>query len=164
MSSYTIDKSSLTSSSEVKVKTTSTLSSRYVLTSLLPVLTAEEIISSVDVHNTVNEILRELLTENDLQLIANILDQSGRIILTKDQLITVLLTILSLTGTEITSDNITIKYSEDILSKCLKTSVSPFKTIVSIKVLEQELSQVQPVLCSVITSTFKISLDTFYEK
>ena len=162
MSNYTIDKSSLTSS-EVKVNT-STLNSRYVLTSLLPVLTTEEILSSLDVHNTVNEVLRTILTENDPQLIANILDQSGRIILTKDQLISILTTILSLTGTTITSDNITIKYSEDILSKCLKTSISPFKSIVSIKVLEQDLSQVQAEVCSVITSIFKISLDRFYEK
>ena len=160
--SYTIDKSSLTSS-EVKVST-NTLNTRYLVTSVLPVLTAEEILNSIDVHNTVNEIFRILLTENDAQLLANIVDQSGRIILTKDQLLSILTTILSLTGTDVTSDNITIKYSEDILSKCLKTSVSPFKTIVSIKVFEQELSQVQPEVCSAITSTFKISLDTFYEK
>lgn len=160
--SYTIDKSSLTSS-EVKVST-NTLNTRYLVTSVLPVLTAEEVLNSIDVHNTVNEIFRILLTENDAQLLANIVDQSGRIILTKDQLLSILTTILSLTGTDVTSDNITIKYSEDILSKCLKTSVSPFKTIVSIKVFEQELSQVQPEVCSAITSTFKISLDTFYEK
>ena len=160
--SYTIDKSSLTSS-ETKV-TTSTLNTRYLVTSVLPVLSSEEILSSIEVHNTINEIFRILLTEKDAQLLANIVDQTGKIILTKDQLLSVLTTILSLSGTEVSSDNITIKYSEDILSKCLKTSISPFKSIVSIKVFEQDLSQVQPDVCSAITSTFKISLDTFYEK
>ena len=156
MTSYTIDKSSLTSSS--------TLNTRYLVTSVLPVLSSEEILSSIEVHNTINEIFRILLTEKDAQLLANIVDQTGKIILTKDQLLSVLTTILSLSGTEVSSDNITIKYSEDILSKCLKTSISPFKSIVSIKVFEQDLSQVQPDVCSAITSTFKISLDTFYEK
>ena len=56
----------------------------------------------------------------------------------------------------VSSDDITIKYSEDIISACLKISVSPFKNIVSIKVFEQELGQVQLDIYTALASTFKI--------
>ena len=93
------------------------------------------------VVNKIIEIFRGILTENDKQLITNILDSSKKVILTKDQLIELLVTVLSINsgGVEVTSDDITIKYSVDILSTCLKVPVSPFKNIVSIKVFEQEL-------------------------
>lgn len=137
---------------------------RYVVTSKIPVLTFEEIMNSVVVHNKINDILKEILINNDRQLICNILDTSKKIILTQEQLIDLLLTVLSLTGQSITKDNIRIKYSEDIVSQCLKTSISPFKNIISIKVFEQELSQTQPEIYSALSGTFKISLETFYQK
>ena len=111
------------------------------------------------------DIFGEILTENDKQLITNILDTSKKIILTKDQLFDLLVTVLSINsgGVAVTSNDITIKYSKDILSACLKISVSPFKNIVSIKVFEQELGQGQPDIYSALASTFKISLETFYQ-
>ena len=136
---------------------------RYVVTSKIPVLTYEEIMNSILVHNKLNEILKEILINNDKQLICNILDTSKKIILTQSQLTDLLLTVLSCTGQNITKDNIRIKYSEDIVSQCLKTSISPFKNIISIKVFEQELSQTQPELYSAIAGAMKISLDTFYQ-
>lgn len=139
-------------------------SQRYIVTSKIPVLSQEEIINSLIVHNKVNEILKEILIDNDRQLICNILDTSKKIILSYDQLIDLLLTVLNLTGATITKDNIRIKFSEDIISQCLKTSVSPFKNIISIKVFEQELGQMQPEVYSAISSTFKISLETFYQR
>lgn len=144
---------------------TSTQNQRYVVTSRIPVVTQEEILSSIAVHDLINEIFMEILVDNDKQLITNILDQSKKIILTHDQLVRVLTGILSInsSGTVVTTSDIRIKYSEDILSSCLKTSVSPFKNIISIKVFEQELGQVQSEVYSVITSKFRISLETFYQ-
>ena len=115
--------------------------------------------------NKILEIFREILNENDMQLITNILDTSKKVIPTKDQLIELLVTVLSINSREVavTSDDVTIKYSEDILSTCLKVSMSPFKNIVPIKVFEQELGQVQPDIYSALASTFKISLETFYQ-
>ena len=88
-----------------------------------------------------------------------------KVILTKDQLSELLITVLSINsgGVEVSSNDITIKYSEDIISTCLKISVSPFKNIVSIKVFEQKLGQVQPDIYTALASTFKISLETFYQ-
>lgn len=148
-------------SSDIEVKYPSV--NRYVMTSKIPVLSYDEIMNSIDVHLIVNNILQEILINNDKQLICNILDTSKKIILTQDQLLNLLLTVLKCTGEEITKDNIRIKYSEDILSHCLKTSISPFKNIISIKVFEQELSQTQPDIYSVISGTMRISLDTFYQ-
>ena len=111
------------------------------------------------------EIFCEILSENGKQLITNILDTSKKVILTKDQLIDLHVTVLSINtgGVPVTSDDVTIKYLEDILSTSLKISVSPFKNIVSIKVFDQELGQVQPDIYSALASTFKISLETFYQ-
>ena len=108
---------------------------RYAVMSKIPVLTNDEIMNS----NT-----------------------SKKIILSQNQLLDLLLTVLKCADMSITKDSIRIKYSEDILSSCLKSSISPFKNIVSIKVLEQELSQTQPEIYAVLSGTMKISLDTFY--
>ena len=149
---------------QVVYPSTQTLQTRYVITYRIPTVTYEEITQSLVVMNKILEIFREILTENDKQLITNILDTSKKVILTKDQLIELLVTVLSIKSGEVvvTSDDVTIKYSEDILSTCLKVSVSPFKNIVSIKVFEQELGQVQPDIYTALASTFKISLETFY--
>ena len=154
-------------SSDIQVvyPSTQTLQTRYVITSRIPTVTYEEITQSLVVMNKIVETFREILTDNDKQLITNILDTSKKVILTKDQLIALLVTVLSINsgGVAVTTDDVTIKYSEDILSTCLKVSVSPFKNIVSIKVFEQELGQVQPDIYSALASTFKISLETFYQ-
>ena len=150
---------------QVVYPSTQTLQTKYVITPRIPTVTYEEIIQSLVVINKILEIFQEILTENDKQLITNILDSSKKVILTKDQLIELLVTVLSINsgGVEVSSDDITIKYSEYILSTNLKISVSPFKNIVSIKVFEQELGQVQPDIYTALASTFKISLETFYQ-
>lgn len=154
-------------SSDIQVvyPSTQTLQTRYVITSRIPTVTYEEITQSLTVANKIGEIFREILTENDKQLITNILDTSKKVILTKDQLISILVTVLSINsgGVAVTSDDVTIKYSEDVISSCLKVSVSPFKNIVSIKVFEQDLGQTQPDVYSALSSYFKISLETFYQ-
>ena len=129
---------------------------RYAVMSKIPVLTNDEIMNSIEVHLKVNDILKEILINNDKQL------TSKKIILSQNQLLDLLLTVLNCADSTITKDNIKIKYSEDILSSCLKTSISPFKNIVSIKVFEQELSQTQPEIYAVLSGAMKISLDTFY--
>ena len=123
---------------QVVYPSTQTLQTRYVITSRILTVTYEEITQSLVVVSKIIEIFRENLTENDKQLTTNILDSSKKVILTKDQLIELLVTVLSINSgcVEVSSDDITIKYSEDLLSTCLKISVSPFKNIVLIKVFE----------------------------
>ena len=148
----------------VKYDEVPTTQTRYFVTSRLPVLTQEEIVNSLVVHNKINDILKEILIDNDRQLICNILDTSKKIILTHSQLVDLLATVLSISGMTVTKEDIKIKFSEDIISQCLKTSVSPFKNIISIKTFEQELGQVQPDVYSALSSIFKISLEIFYSK
>ena len=63
----------------------------------------------------------------------------------------------------VSADDVTIKYSEDVISSYLKVSLSLFKNLVPIKVFEQYLGHVQPDVYSALSSTFKISLETFYQ-
>ena len=169
---YTVNQAEITAATQqvnvsysVPTTTPTVPVNRFVITSRIPVITTEEILTSITVHDLINEIFREILVDNDKQLITNILDQSKKIILTQDQLLRVLMCVLSINsaGTVVTKDDIKIKYSEDILSSCLKTSVSPFKNIISIKVFEQELGQVQSEVYTTLSSRFKISLETFYQ-
>ena len=68
----------------------------YVITSRIPSVTYEEITQSLVVVSKIIEIFREILTENDKQLITKTLDSSKKVILTKDQLIELLVTVLSI--------------------------------------------------------------------
>lgn len=166
---YTVNQADIVTAQQqqtnVVYNPTQSVVSRYVVTSRIPVITQEEILSSITVHNLINEILREILIDNDRQLITNILDQSKKIILTQDQLKRILVGVLSInsSGVTVTQDDIRIKYSEDVISSCLKTSISPFKSIISIKVFEQELGQVQSDVYMTLSTCFKISLETFYQ-
>ena len=159
------DKQLITNILDTLKKDIETLQTRYIITSRIPTVTYEEITQSLVVVSKIIDIFREVLTENDKQLIINILDSSKKVILTKDQLIDLLVTVLSINsgGVAVSWDDVTINYSEDILSTCLKVSASPFKNIVLIKVFEQELGQVQPGIYSALASTFKISIETFYQ-
>ena len=84
---------------------TSTLQTRYVITSRILSVTYEAITQSLVVVSKIIEIFRGILTENDKQLITNILDSSKKVILTKDQLIELLTTVLNINsgGVEVTS-------------------------------------------------------------
>ena len=139
-------------------------SSRYVVTSRIPVVTFEEISKSTVVLNKVIQIFAEILSEHDLELLANILDTSQKIILSADQLKELICVMLNINtdGVVVSVNDIKIKFSEDILSSCLHTSVSPFKNIISIKVMEQDLTQTEPDLF-VALSNFKISTEYFYQ-
>ena len=151
-------------SSDINVAYNPPQTPRFVLTSRIPVITLEEINNSIIVLNKVRQIFAEILTEHDLQLISNILDTSQKIILSAPQLKELICTMLNINtdGIVININDIKIKFSEDILSSCLKTSVSPFKNIISIKVLEQDISQTEPDIFSAL-SNFKISTEVFYE-
>ena len=95
--------------------------------SRIPSVTYEEITQSLVVVSKIIEIFREILTENDKQLITNIHDSSKKVILTKDQLIEFLVTVLSINsgGVEVSSDDITIKYS---WSKMIEPLLQQFST------------------------------------
>ena len=63
---------------QVVYPSTQTLQTRYVITFRIPSVTYEEITQSLVVVSKIIEIFREILTENDMQLITNILDSSKR--------------------------------------------------------------------------------------
>ena len=103
--------------------------SRSVPETVLPVYPAPEDESSenVELYKHLAVSFSNILKTNNLKLIANLIDQSGKVVLSASELVTAISLILILNERDIR-----ISY-EDPDSTCL-SKVSPIKTITSIKV------------------------------
>lgn len=137
-------------------------SDRFYVTARNPPVLREEILNSSVVKDTLIEILSDLLIHNDAQLIANIIDRSGKIILKATDFTRLLSTILSANGKQVKPGDIKLKYNEDIETTCFKVKISPFKHVVSIQVGDQDLKLHQYEAYNALTNDFNISSEMIY--
>lgn len=135
---------------------------RYIVVSRQPVITAEEIDNNVEFIKKLNSILTSTLVDDNKMLLANILDDTGKIILSGQNLCELISVMLSTDEMEITPSQIVISYQENIISSCLKVKISPFKGIINIKVDNQDFHNVQNEAYNVLTDKYKISLTSVY--
>lgn len=148
----------------VNAKTRSVPSSaeRFIVVSRQPVITAEEIDNNIEFIKKLNSILTSTLIDDNKKLLANILDDTGKIILSGQDLCELISVMLSTDEMEITPSQINISYQENIISSCLKIKISPFKGIINIKVDNQDFHNVQNEAYNVLTDKYKISLTSVY--
>lgn len=137
-------------------------SDRFYVTARNPPVLREEILGSITVKDTLINILTELLIHNDKQLIANIVDRSGKIILKAADFNNLLAAILSANGKQVKPGDVKIRYNEDIFTSCMKVKVSPFKHIVSIQVGDQDLKLHQYEAYNALTNDFNVSAEMVY--
>lgn len=137
-------------------------SDRFYVTARNPPVLREEILGSSVVKDTLIEILTELLIHNDKQLIANIVDRSGKIILKAQDFNKLLAAILSANGKQVKAGDIKLRYNEDIFTSCMKVKVSPFKHIVSVQVGDQDLKLHQYEAYNALTNDFNVSAECVY--
>jgi hypothetical protein len=135
---------------------------RFVMVSRQPVITADEIEANVEFHKKLNEILIKMLTEHDMQLIANIVDRTGKIILGANDFCEVVAAMLSTVDNPLEAGDINITLQEEITAKCFKVSVSPFKHVTGIKINKQDFHTVQNEAYNVLRDVYKISTDIVY--
>lgn len=139
-----------------------TSSERFVVVSRQPVILSESISENVAFLKKINDILVHLLTQDDKKLLVQLIDQSGKIILTGEDLCEVIVAAYTAAGQTITKEQISIAYQDQIISSCLKIQISPFKRIMSIKVDGQDFTSFQHEAASFITEECKISLTDVY--
>ena len=135
---------------------------RFIVVSRQPVITAEEIDNNIEFIKKLNSILTSTLIDDNKALLANILDNTGKIILSAQNLCELISVMLSTDEMEISPSQVVISYQENIISSCLKVKISPFKGIINIKVDNQDFHNVQNEAYNVLTDKYKISLSSVY--
>ena len=139
-----------------------TNSERFVVTARnLPVL-REEIQNSMLVKDTLIKILTDMLINDDIHLLANILDRSGKVILKATDFTKLLAVILSSNGREVKPSDIKLRYNEEVIAKCFKVTVSPLKHIISVSVGDQDLRLHQYEAYNTLVNDFNVSAECVY--
>lgn len=144
----------------VRPKTRSVPSSteRFLVVSRQPVITSEEIENNIDFLKKLNTILTNTLTCENRKLVANMIDSSGKVILTGQDLCELIAEMLN-----IDAKQVNISYVEgQIESSCFRIKIMPFKEILNIKIDNQDFRSSQNEAYNVLTDIYKISLNTVY--
>ena len=135
---------------------------RFVMVSRQPIVTSEEIDNNIEFHKKRAEILTNALCLNDKKLSANLIDRSGKVIISAQEFCELVAIMLSNEESQVNPSDINLTLQEEIISSCLKVNVSPFKRIASIKINNQDFQNVQKEAYNTLTDTYKISVDTVY--
>ena len=135
---------------------------RFVMVSRQPIVTAEEIEHNIEFHKKRADILTNALCMDDKKLSANLIDRSGKVIISAQELCELIAIMLSSEELQVNPSDISLTLQEEIISSCLKVHISPFKRVSSIKINNQDFHNVQNEAYNTLTDTYKISVDTVY--
>lgn len=128
-------------------------SERYTLLARTKPILREDLINNHDFKDKIIEIYKEILSKNDKQLLINLLDLSGKIIISGDQLVELVAVAMNLNKTDIH-----LKLQENILSSCCKVKVIPFKNVLSITAETIDLKLHQYEVYSVINEYVSVDI------
>lgn len=111
---------------------------------------------NVEFQLTRARILTRVLTEEDKKLVANLIDQTGQVILHMSDL-------QELIGVmkNVDPEEVLIATRETIVTECCKARILPFKTITGITVAGSKLSSTDK---QILSSLYHISLTTVYDE
>ena len=148
----------------VKSKSRSIPSSteRFVMVSRQPIVTSEEIENNIEFHKKRAEILTNTLCLNDKKLVANLIDRSGKVIISAQEFCELVAIMLSNEESQVNPSDIGLTLQEEVLPSCLKVHISPFKQITSIKINNQDFHNIQNEAYNTLTDIYKISVNTVY--
>lgn len=123
--------------------------------------TKEVSTEDVDKNNSflkkLNEILTHTLISDDLKLLTNLIDDSGKIILSGYDLCELISLMLN-----VPINDISINYKENFVTECLKVKILPYKHISNIKIKNKDFKNSQNEAYNILTDVYKISLRTVY--
>lgn len=135
---------------------------RFVMVSRQPVVTSDEIEHNIEFHKKRAEILTNTLCTNDVKLLSNLIDGSGKVIISAQEFCELVALMLSNEDMQVNPSDINLTLQEEYISSCLKVQISPFKKVVSIKIDNQDFHNIQNEAYNTLTDTYKISVDTVY--
>lgn len=147
---------------KAKVRSIPTSTERFVMVSRQPIVTTEEIENNVEFQKKLIEILTKTLCMDDKRLLANLIDTSGKIIVSGQDFCELVALMLSTEDYQVRPSDINLTLQEEYISTCLKVQVSPFKAITSIKINNQDFYNVQNEAYNALSDIYKISLRTVY--
>lgn len=147
---------------KAKLRPIPTSTERFVMVSRQPIVTSEEIDNNIEFHKKRAEVLTNALCLDNKKLIANLIDGSGKVIISAQEFCELVAIMLSNEESRVNPSDISLTLQEEITSSCLKVNVSPFKGISSIKINNQDFYNVQNEAYNTLTDTYKISVTTVY--
>ena len=145
-----------------KVRAIPSSTERFVMVSRQPIVTSEEIENNLEFHKRRAEILTSALCLDDKKLLVNLLDKSGKVIISGQEFCELVALMLSNEQNQLNPSDVHLTLQESYLTSCLKVEVSPFKKVVSIKINNQDFHNAQNEAYNMLTDTYKISADTVY--
>lgn len=145
------------SESNVKTRDIKLNDERYSLLAKTKPILREDLINNHDFKDTIIEIYKNILSKNDKQLLSNLLDLSGKIIISSDQLVELVAVAMNLKKSDIK-----LKLQENIIATCCKAKVFPFKNVLSITAGTIDLKLHQYEVYSVINDY--VSVDIVYSE
>lgn len=145
------------SESNVKTRDIKLNDERYSLLAKTKPILREDLINNHDFKDTIIEIYKNILSKNDKQLLSNLLDLSGKIIISSNQLVELVAVAMNLKKSDIK-----LKLQENIIATCCKVKVFPFKNVLSITAGTIDLKLHQYEVYSVINDY--VSVDIVYSE
>ena len=115
------------------------------------VMTRETTTECCDVYKTLSKTLSEILKDNNIKLIANIIDQSGKVIIDVEALIQIVALIC-----QVQAEDVTIEYDASGSGCC--ASINPIRGIENIKVGGLDFRLAYNEKYNELTDTYSISL------
>lgn len=147
---------------KAKLRSVPSSTERFVMVSRQPIVTSEEIDNNIEFHKKRAEVLTNALCLNNKKLIANLIDGSGKVIISAQEFCELVAIMLSNEESQVNPSDISLTLQEEITSSCLKVNISPFKGISSIKINNQDFHNVQNEAYNTLTDVYKISVNTVY--
>ena len=140
-----------------------TLAERSAAASILPAVTSRDIEANTEFHRKHAEILTNIVCADNKQLLSNLFDSSGKVIVSAQDFCELVALMISNDNTKVNPSDIILTLREDFISSCLKIKISPYKKIVSIRINNQDLQDAQKEAYNMLTNTYKISTETVYD-
>lgn len=126
------------------------------------VITTEDVDKNISFLKKLNEILIHTLISDDVKLLTNLIDDSGKIILSGSDLCELISLMLSNEKNSVAVNDIVINYKENFVTDCLKVKILPYKHISNIKIKNKDFKNFQNEAYNILTDVYKISLRTVY--
>ena len=121
------------------------------------VITTDDVDKNISFLKKLNEILTQTLISDDIKLLTNLIDDSGKIILSGSDLCELISLMLN-----VAVNDIAINYKENFVTECLKVKILPYKHISNIKIKNKDFKNFQNEAYNILTDVYKISLRTVY--
>ena len=135
---------------------------QFVVVASQPTVSAIEIEENIEFHKKRAEILTHILCDDNIKLLANLIDASGKVIISQQDFCELVALMLSTDEHKFEPSQIKLVLREEIVSSCLKVQVSPFKAIVEIKIDNHDFNVVHNEAANVLKNVYNISTDMVY--